>query len=154
MINFEEIKNIKKINDDTKGKEPRMLSPAQLAYVGDAVFEILVRTYLVDKYNYNVNVLHKRAIKFVKAEAQADLLKKLDCELTEEEKKIVKRGRNAKITSVPKNAAMIDYRYATAFEALLGYLFLKNDYDRLSKLFDRIIEIKETVGDTNENNRG
>lgn len=149
MINMEELKNVKNIN----GKEPRMLSPAQLAYVGDAVYEILVRTYLIQKYDYNVNDLHKRAVKFVKAEAQADFLQKIDCILTEEEKKVVKRGRNAKITSVPKNAVMIDYRYATAFEALLGYLFLKNDYDRIFQLFDKIIEIKENVGDTNENNR-
>ena len=116
-------------------------SPAQLAFVGDAVFEMLVRAYIVKTFDYNVNIMHKEAIKFVNASAQAKFVKTLDPMLTEEERRIVKRGRNTKVTSAPKNQEMIDYRYATGFECLFGYLYLRNESERISFLFDEILKI-------------
>jgi ribonuclease-3 family protein len=116
-------------------------SPAQLAFAGDAVYEMLVRAYIVKNFDYNVNIMHKEAVKFVKADSQAKFIKMLDPILTEEERKIVKRGRNTKVTSAPKNQEMIDYRYATGFECLFGYLYLKNENNRISYLFDEIIKI-------------
>lgn len=118
-----------------------MYSPAQLAYAGDAVYELLVRTYILNNHDLNVNKMHRLAVKFVKADAQAYLVNKLKDELTEEEKRVVIRGRNAKVTSSPKNVNFMDYRYATGFEALLGYLFLNNEIDRIMYIFDRIVEI-------------
>lgn len=118
-----------------------MYSPAQLAYAGDAVYELLVRSYVLNNHDISVNKMHKLTVKFVKAKAQAYIVSKLIDELSEEEKKIIKRGRNAKVTSSPKNVDFMDYRYATGFEALFGYLFLNNDIDRLMYIFDKIIEI-------------
>ena len=118
-----------------------MYSPAQLAYAGDAVYELLVRSYVINNHDINVNKMHRLTVKFVKANAQAYIVNKLKDELTEEELKIVKRGRNAKVTSSPKNVDFMDYRYATGFEALLGYLFLNNNIDRLMYIFDKIIKI-------------
>jgi ribonuclease-3 family protein len=95
--------------------------------------------------------MHRYAVKFVKAKAQANIVKKLDSVLTDEEKTIVKRGRNAKVTSSPKNAELMDYRYATGFEALMGYLYLNDKLDRLMELFEKIIELIEK-DDEHENN--
>lgn len=129
-----------------------MYSPAQLAYAGDAVYELLVRSYIINSHDTNVNKMHRLSVKFVKANAQAFLIKKLDVLLTEEEKRIVKRGRNAKVTSSPKNAELMDYRYATGFEALFGYLYLSNELDRLIELFNKSIEILNEKDEKNEEN--
>ena len=126
-------------NTHTQNK-PELHSPAQLAFAGDAVFEMLVRAHIVKNYDYNVNIMHREAIKFVKAAAQAKFIRMLDPILTEEERKIVKRGRNAKVTSAPKNQDMIDYRYATGFETLFGYLYLRNESERILYLFDEILK--------------
>lgn len=136
---------LKKIDINTSGKA-LMYSPSQLAYAGDAVYELLVRSYIINNHDYNVNLMHRQAVKFVKARAQANIIKELSPVLTEEEKKVVKRGRNAKVTSSPKNADLMDYRYATGFEALFGYLFLNNETDRLLSLFNMIIEIIDKKG--------
>lgn len=120
--------------------EARMLSPLQLAYIGDAVYEVLVRTYLLEQRDISVNELHREAIKYVKAKAQADIVHSLRDKLTEEEWFIVKRGRNTKSATVPKNANLTDYRYATGFEALVGYLYLIGRYERLSEIFDIIVK--------------
>ena len=116
-----------------------MLSPLQLAYIGDAVYELLVRTYILDK-GLNVNQIHKKATKYVKANAQSEIIHYIEEYLTEEEKGIVKRGRNAKTNTSPKNSSMIDYKYATGFESLFGYLYLSEQINRISKLFDLIKE--------------
>ncbi len=126
-----------------------LYSPAQLAYAGDAVYELLVRSYVLSKHDISVNKMHRLSVKFVKAESQAYIVSKLMDELSEDEKKIVKRGRNAKVTSSPKNVDFMDYRYATGFEALFGYLFLNNEIDRLMYIFDRIIEITREKDDKN-----
>lgn len=139
------------LNKDIKHNKPELHSPAQLAFAGDAVYEMLVRAYIVKNFDYNVNKMHKEAIKFVKAASQAKFIRALDPILTEEERKIVKRGRNAKITSAPKNQEVIDYRYATGFETLFGYLYLQNESERILFLFDEILKIVYE-GDSNEKN--
>lgn len=133
---------INKVNVKLKSNNV-MHSPAQLAFAGDAVYEMLVRSYIVNNHDYSVNLMHREAVRFVKAHAQANIIKELDDMLTEEEKKIVKRGRNAKVTSSPKNADLMEYRYATGFEALFGYLYFNKEIDRLMILFEKIIEIVE-----------
>ncbi|KNF07998.1 mini-ribonuclease 3 [Gottschalkia purinilytica] len=121
-------------------RDAKMLSPLQLAYIGDSVYEVLVRTYLINTKDISVHELHKEAIKFVKAKAQADIVFSLEDKLTEEEKTIVKRGRNAKSGTIPKNASLHDYKYATGFEALIGFLYLLERNDRIMELFKYIIE--------------
>jgi len=136
-----EINNFNKLRNRLTVKEINSLSPLQLAYVGDAVYELLVRTYLVKK-GLAVRKLHKAAVEYVKAEAQSGFIHALEDELTEEEKTFVKRGRNAKNNTVPKNADLMDYKYATGFETLIGYLFLIGEDERIFQLFDIILKMK------------
>jgi len=112
--------------------DPRQLSPLVLAYVGDAVFELYVRTHLVSRGS-RVQDLHKAAVHFVQAKAQAEIIHAWEPFLSEEEKAIVRRGRNAR-SALPRNASVSDYRYSTGFEALLGYLYLSGQNDRLQEL--------------------
>ncbi len=130
----------RKVNTRLTGEDIAMLSPLQLAYIGDAVYELLVRTYLLNR-DLSVNELHKGATKYVRAGAQANIVHSLEEILTEKEINIVKKGRNAKTNTSPKNADMIDYKYATGFEALFGYLYLKSEEDRIYELFEKIIEL-------------
>ena len=117
-----------------------MYSPLVLAYVGDAVYEIMIRTKVVNGGNVQVNKLHKMSASLVKAETQAKIILALQDELTEEEISIYKRGRNAKSFSMAKNASMKDYRMATGFEALVGYLYLTERLDRLAELVSHGLE--------------
>ena len=112
----------------------RTYSPLTLAYIGDAIFELVVRTVLVERKNTQAEKLHKAATKVVKAETQALMIEALKEELTEEEMAVYKRGRNAKAVTRAKNATMSEYRRATGFEALMGYLYLKGDMERMIKL--------------------
>jgi ribonuclease-3 family protein len=112
-------------------------SPLVLAYVGDAVYEIFIRTLLVSHGNAPVNKLHRQSIGFVRAKAQSDTIHALMESLSAEELDIVRRGRNAKSGSIPKNADVTEYKYATGFESLLGYLYLKGDYSRLLELLNK-----------------
>lgn len=140
---MEENQNIFRIVNDTLDKEDiAMLSPLQLAYVGDAVYELLVRTYILEK-GLNVNQLHKKATKYVKADAQSEIIHYLEEHLTEMENNIVKRGRNAKTNTSPKNSSIIDYKYATGFESLFGYLYLTNQNSRIFTLFNLIKEFEK-----------
>lgn len=132
---------IRMVSDNISSQSKIMYSPAQLAYAGDAVYELLVRSYVINSHDTNVNKMHRLTVKFVKANAQAYLIKMLEEFLTDEEIRIVKRGRNAKVTSSPKNADLMEYRYATGFEALFGYLYLNNELNRLMELFNMVIEI-------------
>ncbi|MDF2592717.1 MAG: hypothetical protein K0S75_2183 [Clostridia bacterium] len=116
----------------------RMYNPLVLAYVGDSVYDTFIRTILVSNGSIQVNKLHKRSIKFVSAKAQAEITQQINNILTEDEQDIVRRGRNTKSNSVPKNADMNDYRYATGFEALIGYLYLIGNTKRLMELFEVI----------------
>lgn len=126
---------MKFLNDECN---PRDLSPLTLAYVGDAIYELLVRERLVCEANRPVNDLHRLSVKSVKASAQKQAMDALMPFLTEEEITIFKRGRNAKSNSTPKNAKEGDYHWATGFECLFGYLYLNNQQDRLLELFNTI----------------
>jgi len=120
--------------------EVRMMSPLVLAYIGDTIYDLLVRSYLIMTRKVTVHNLHHQAIGFVSAGAQANTLEGIYEKLTDQEKNIVRRGRNAKSGTVPKNADINEYRYATGFEALLGYLYLTDRTDRLMEIGKWIIE--------------
>ena len=111
--------------------ELNTLSPLTLAFLGDSVYEMFIRTKILSAGNRPANELHKIAVGYVKAKAQANAAHKIFDMLTEEETAVYKRGRNTNIHTVPKNADMADYRHATALEALIGYLYLKGDNERL-----------------------
>ena len=120
------------------------MSPLVLAYIGDTIYESYIREYLIRKnINKKVNDLHKSAVKYVKAKAQATIMHELESELTEEELRIYKRGRNQKSHTSPKNADIIDYKHATGFEALVGYLHLGNEKERLEYIISKGINIIE-----------
>lgn len=120
------------------------MSPLVLAYLGDTVYESYIREHLIrQNINRKVNDLHKSAIQYSKAKAQATIIHELQDELTEEEVRIFKRGRNQKPHTSPKNADIIDYKCATGFEALIGYLYLSEDRERLEYIVQKSIEIIE-----------
>jgi ribonuclease-3 family protein len=120
-----------------------MYNPLVLAYIGDAVYEMFVRTLLASSGSMQVAKLHKKAINYVKAKSQAEILAAIEEMLTPDEQDIVRRGRNTKSATVPKNADIGDYRYATGLEALVGYLYLTGSIDRLMEILDRIVEIRK-----------
>ncbi len=120
-------------------KDLRQYSSVVLAYIGDAVFELFVRTHIVASGNRKIKDIHKDTVDVVKAESQARLIRHIAEELTDEEQEIFRRGRNAK-TSPPKHAEISDYRLSTGFEALLGYLYLKGDEERLIYLINQAFE--------------
>ena len=115
------------------------LSPLVWAYIGDSIYEIFIRNNLVSKMNVKPHRLHIETIKFVKAKAQADTLEKIKPFLTEKELEIVKRGRNAESHHVAKNATVAEYSHATAFEALIGYLYLTKQDERLEEILNMCI---------------
>ncbi len=117
------------------------MSPLSLAFLGDGVYELLVREYLVNQGSRPVKKLHALAVEWVRCEAQsAALSETLWPLLSEEERAVVLRGRNAHVGHVPKNAQVADYHGATALEALFGYLYLKGETDRLRQLFSAVME--------------
>ena len=118
--------------------EVNQMSPLVWAYVGDCVYELFIRTHLVNTTKLNPHRLHIEAIKYVKAGAQAKLLQEINDILTDEEKDIVRRARNANNHHLPKNSNVQEYMYATAFEALIGYLYLCKKYDRVKEIFDMV----------------
>ena len=115
-----------------------MLSPLVWAYVGDSVYEVYIRTNLVNKTNLKPHKLNIESIKYVKAQAQAELLKKIQVDLTKEEQDIVRRARNTQNHHLPKNCNVQDYMYSTAFEALIGYLYLTKQNSRLKEILEKI----------------
>lgn len=120
-------------------------SPLTLAYIGDGIYDIIIRTVVVTRANMSANKLHKYTSQIVKAETQARMIELLEKELTEEEADIYRRGRNAKSYTTAKNASVADYRKATGFEAVMGYLYLKNNIERaieLTKLGTQLLELK------------
>lgn len=116
----------------------KQLSPLNLAFIGDCIYEILVREMLVANANRPVNDLHKESVKFVSAKAQTEAFEKIKGILTEEETAIYKRGRNAKVGHSPKSATEGEYHCATGVEALFGYLYLTEQTDRIKELFSKI----------------
>jgi hypothetical protein len=115
-------------------KEAKEFSPLVLAYIGDAVYELIIRSILVSMGNRPVNKLNKDATSLVKAGAQSEIVKLISDKLSEEEYTVFKRGRNSSPHTMAKNASMTDYKYATGFEALIGFLYLDNRCDRALEL--------------------
>lgn len=109
-------------------------SPLTLAYIGDDAYDLVIRTYLLGKGNMPVNKLNRMADGLVKAKAQSDMMDVIEPMLDEEERAVYKRGRNAKSYTKAKNATVADYRRATGFEALMGYLYLQGRYVRMVEL--------------------
>lgn len=125
---------------DCKEVDIRTYSPLTLAYIGDAVYEIIIRTVVVERGNRSAERLHKRSIKYVNAAAQAAMIEAVKDRLSEEEFAVYKRGRNAKSYTMAKNASVSDYRKATGFEALLGYLYLQDNMERIIALVKEALE--------------
>lgn len=115
-------------------EEVNLMSPLTWAYIGDCVYELYIRTKLVNETNLKPHNLHVEAIKYVKAKAQAELLEKIMDKLTEEEQDIVRRTRNTQNHHLPKNSNVTEYMYATAFEGLIGYLYLTKQEERLKEI--------------------
>ncbi len=120
---------------EEKNVNINQLSPLTLAFIGDTVFDLLVREDIICDANRPANDLHNLAVKKVKASAQAQFAEKLMPVLTEKETAVFKRGRNAKSGHLPKNASQSDYHMATGFEALFGYLYLNGELDRVKELY-------------------
>lgn len=120
-------------------EEVNLMSPLVWAYVGDAVYELYIRNYLVSTTKLNPHKLHIESIKYVKAAAQAKILEELMPDLSEEEQNVVRRARNTQNHHLPKNANVVDYMYSTAFEGLIGYLYLTDQKDRLKEVLNKCI---------------
>lgn len=118
-------------------KRTNELSPLTWAYIGDAVYELFIREKLVSSTKLKPHKLHLETIKYVKASAQAEILKELEEMLTEKEKEIIKRARNTKNHHLPKNANVSDYMYSTAFEGLIGYLYLTGQNNRMIEILSK-----------------
>ena len=127
-------------------KDVKQLNGLVLAYIGDAVYELYVRHRLLSKGNVKPNQLHRQSVQYVSAKAQAQTLLALleQSILTEEEQAVVRRGRNAKSATIPKNTDVQTYRYSTAFEALIGYHFLGNNEERMEELIRYSFNIIES----------
>ena len=124
-----------------KKQDIRTYSPLTLAYIGDGVFDLIIRTVVVDKGNTSPNELHRHTSSIVKAHTQALMAEALMEELTEEEHDVYRRGRNAKSFTTATNATVADYRKATGFEALMGYLYLEDRFDRAVYLSRRALDL-------------
>lgn len=126
--------------------DPCSYSPLALAYIGDAVYELVIRTKVINHGSMQVNKMHKASAALVKAETQSNLIKVLEADLSAEEQAVFKRGRNAKSVTTARHATVIDYRMATGFEALIGYLYITERFDRIIELvsmgLDRIGELE------------
>jgi ribonuclease-3 family protein len=133
---FKEVLGVQKVN-------PQNYSPLALAYIGDSVFDVMIRTMEVSRVNMQANKYHKDVSKIVCAAAQAKMILAIQDRLSDEEQAVFKRGRNAKSYTKAKNASMVDYRNATGFEALLGYLYLQEDFKRLTDVVKMGLEVLE-----------
>ncbi|MBR3255254.1 MAG: Mini-ribonuclease 3 [Clostridia bacterium] len=121
-------------------QEVELMSPLTWAYVGDCVYELYIRTKLINETNLKPHKLHIESIKYVKAGAQAELLNKIYDTLTEEEQDIVRRARNTQNHHLPKNSNVTEYMYATAFEGLIGYLYLTKQNERLENILTKLVD--------------
>lgn len=124
---------------DCKETDIRTYSPLTLAYIGDAIYDLVIRTVVVERGNKSANNLHKKTVTYVNARVQAKMIEALEDELTEEEMAVYHRGRNAKSYTAAKNASIIEYRKATGFEALCGYLYLQGQQERMLYLLHEAI---------------
>ena len=136
-----------KLSEEKSSLIPSQYSPLVLAYMGDAVYELVIRSHVVKEANMQVNKMHKKTTQLVKAQTQARMIMALEAELTPEEHAVYKRGRNAKSVTMAKNATMKDYRMATGFEALMGYLYLNGELQRMIELIERGLTSMKTEED-------
>ncbi len=125
--------------------DTREVNVKTLAYIGDVVYELYIREHVISNSREQVNKLHKKTIKYVSAKAQARIVAAMDTELSDEEKDIIRRGRNAEANTVPKNTDVVTYKIATGFESLIGFLYLEKRIERLEYIIDRSIKIIEEV---------
>lgn len=125
--------------------DTREVNVKTLAYIGDVVYELYIREHVISNSREQVNKLHKKTIKYVSAKAQARIVAAMDNELSDEEKDIIRRGRNAEANTVPKNTDVVTYKIATGFESLIGFLYLEKRIERLEYIIDRSIKIIEEV---------
>lgn len=123
-----------------KKEDALQYSPLVWAYMGDAIYEAFIREYVIKQGLCKNGLLHKKSIKFVSAKGQCNILKAIEEHLTEEELDIVRRGRNSNPHSTAKNADIIEYKYATGFEALVGFLYLTEQKDRLNEILNMALE--------------
>lgn len=130
------LKNLLPVNTDI-----RTYSPLTLAYIGDAVYDLMIRTLVVSEGNCKPQKLHGKTVRYVSAKSQAKIVGKILDSLDEEESTVYKRGYNAKPHTIAKNAGLEDYRKATGFECLLGYLYLQGEYERLFEVVTLSIDI-------------
>lgn len=114
-----------------------------LAYVGDAIYELYIREYIVNSSREQVSKMHRKTVKYVSAKAQAKIIENIMEELTEKEIDIFKRGRNAVANTIPKNTDVVTYKIATGFESLVGYLYMAKENDRLQYLINKSVDIIE-----------
>lgn len=121
----------------------QLVSNQTLAFIGDAVYNVYIRTYLASKSNMQTGILHRQSIKYVSAKAQAKIIDKIVENLSEDEINIYKRGRNTNITTVSKNVDVIEYKKATGFEALIGELYIQKKIVRLEEIINMSIKIIE-----------
>ena len=124
---------------DCKEVDIRTYSPLTLAYIGDAIYDLVIRTIVVERGNRPANKLHRKVVSYVNARVQARMIEALESELTQEEETVYHRGRNAKSYTVAKNATVIEYRKATGLEALCGYLYLQGRQERMLYLIREAI---------------
>ncbi|MEG0830596.1 MAG: ribonuclease III domain-containing protein [Anaerovoracaceae bacterium] len=124
----------------------KQINTTALAYIGDGVYEVAIRKYLLKDNHANVDMLHRYTVAFVRAEAQALVIKGLMSQLTDEETSLVRRARNRKIMSKPRNVSPVIYKLATAFEALVGYLYLTKQEDRLEWIIDQSVMLINSSG--------
>ena len=128
------------------GPDPRKMNPTALAYIGDAVYEVYIRRHVLEKEQVHVDRIHQAAVRYVRADGQAKAVRKMLASegfLTAEETALVKRTRNRKFASKPKHADPVDYKLATAFEALMGFLYLSGDTERMNEIAAEAIRIIE-----------
>ena len=137
-----EVMDLKEVNIET-------YSPLTLAYIGDSVYDLIIKTMVVNEGSRQVKKLHQVTSKMVQASAQSEMMRVLQEILTEEEHAVYKRGRNAKSVSPAKNQSLTDYRRATGFEALMGWLYLKNDWKRIVDLIKIGLEHLDEVNKEN-----
>lgn len=132
----------KVLEKEYDGVSPRELSPLVLAYIGDAVYEVLARTRVIALGNAPVNKMNAKAKRIVNAKSQCEAYFKLEDKLTDEEAAVFRRGRNANSYTHPKNMDITDYRYASGLEALFGYLYLSGQNERITELFELVYPLK------------
>ena len=123
--------------------DTREINVKTLAYIGDVVYELYIRKHVISSSHEQVNKLHKKTIKYVSAKAQAKIVDEILPCLSDEEKDILRRGRNAEANTVPKNTDVITYKIATGFEALIGFLYLNDNIKRLEEIIAKSIQVIE-----------